>query len=130
MKQEIFIIDDDPIFRMIVSKMIQRIDFSVTITECEHGEIGLTQLEKLKNVTHEIIVLLDINMPLLNGWEFLDKLKKFESYNLPQLKIYMVSSSTNVKDVLRINEYPFVSYFLHKPLSKENLKTIIASSNS
>jgi CheY-like chemotaxis protein len=127
MKQKIFIIDDDPIYRMIVLKMIQKIDLSIAIIECEHGEIGLTQLEKLKNSNQNIIVLLDINMPVLNGWEFLDQLKKFQFYNLSRLKIYMVSSSTDTKDALRINEYPLVSYFLHKPLSKESLRAIIAS---
>lgn len=72
MKKEIFIKDDDPIHRMIVKRMINNIDSSLIINECENGEIGLSRIEDFKNSCHKIIVFLDINMPILNGWGFLD----------------------------------------------------------
>ncbi|WP_044404153.1 response regulator [Lacinutrix sp. Hel_I_90] len=125
MKKEIFIIDDDPIYTMIVSMMINDIDASLPINECKNGEIGLEKLEKIKNAKHEVIVLLDINMPVLNGWNFLETIEKHDFYKLPQLLIVMVSSSVDESDILRSQQYKSVSSFYHKPLEKKDLKTIL-----
>lgn len=125
MEKEIIIIDDDSIFRMIVSKTINKIDTSVIISECENGEIGLAKLESLTNSNHKIIVFLDINMPILDGWGFLDEIEKRNFYNLPQLLIYMVSSSIDINDILRAKQYEFIKGFFHKPLKRNEIKAII-----
>jgi CheY-like chemotaxis protein len=62
-----FYIDDDLIFRMIVSKTINKMDSSLVINQCENGAIGLNML---KTCNYKIIVLLDINMPVIDGWSF------------------------------------------------------------
>lgn len=124
MKKEIFIIDDDPIYRIIASKIIGKIDSSLIINECENGEIGLEKLESLKNSNHEIIVLLDINMPVVNGWGFLDAIEKNNFYNLDKLRIYMVSSSIDQSDIVKAEQYGFLKGFYHKPLTSENIKKI------
>ncbi len=122
---EIFVIDDDLIQRMIVSKMIKIIYPSISINECENSKIGLAMLEQHKNSNQKIIVLLDINMPILDGWGFLDQIEKSNFYNLHQLSIHIVSSSTDESDILKANQYKFVSKFFHKPLSREDLNAII-----
>lgn len=125
MENELFIIDDDPIYRLIVSKTINKIDSSLIINQCENGEIGLAKLECLRNSNHKIIVFLDINMPILDGWGFLDEIEKYNFYDLHQLIIYIVSSSTDESDKLRAKGYGFVKDFFHKPLKREEIKTII-----
>lgn len=125
MEKELFIIDDDPIYRLIVSKTVNTIDASLIINQCENGEIGLAKLEYLRNSNHEIIVLLDINMPILDGWGFLDEIEKCHFYNLHQLIIYIVSSSTDESDKSRAKRYGFVKDFFHKPLKRAEIKTII-----
>ncbi len=126
MEKELFIIDDDPIHRLIVSKMVNSIEPSLIISQCENGEIGLFKLEFLRDSTHKIIVLLDINMPILDGWGFLDKIQKCNFYNLSQLFIYIVSSSTDESDILKAKSYGFVKGFFHKPLKREEIKTLIS----
>lgn len=125
MEKELFIIDDDPIHRLIVSKMVTSINPTLTISQCENGEIGLSKLEFLRNSTHKIIVFLDINMPILNGWGFLDEIEKCNFYNLNQLVIYIVSSSTDESDILKAKGYGFVKGFFHKPLKREDIRTLI-----
>lgn len=125
MKKEIIIIDDDPIYRMIVSITLKNMDASLTIIECEDGEMGLAKLEHLKSSDAKIIVFLDINMPILNGWSFLEAIEKYNLNHPNQLIIYMVSSSIDKEDVLRAKEYGFVRGFLHKPLSKEDFTKIV-----
>ena len=85
MKKELFIIDDDLIDRMLALKTINKIDSTLIINQCENGESGLATLESIKNSNHQIIVLLDINMPSLSGWEVLNQIEKSNFYNLPKL---------------------------------------------
>ena len=125
MKKELFIIDDDQVYRMIVKMMIGYFDSSLKINECENGEIGLAWLESINNSDHKIIVLLDINMPVLDGWGFLEKIEKCNFYNLNPIEIYLVSSSTDKSDIVKSKNYKFLKGFLHKPLSSEVLETII-----
>ncbi|MBA2611159.1 MAG: response regulator [Bacteroidetes bacterium] len=127
MKKELFIIDDDPIYRMIVSKMVEYTDSSLIINESENGRIGLAKLEDIKNSKDKIIVVLDINMPILDGWGFLDEIEKCHFYDLDELVIYLVSSSTDESDILKSKRYKFVKGFFHKPLTNEDIKTIIGS---
>jgi CheY-like chemotaxis protein len=123
---EIFIIDDDLIQRMIISKMLKIINPTLVITQCENGKIGLDILEHHSDSNQKIIVFLDINMPILDGWGFLEKIKKCNFYNLHQLSIYIISSSIDESDILKASQYDFVKSFLHKPLSSEDLDAIIS----
>ena len=124
MKKEVFIIDDDPIYRIIVSKTIGKLDSSLVLNESENGEVGLAELEKIKDSNHEVFVLLDINMPIMDGWDFLDEIEKSNFYNIDHLKIYIVSSSIDESDKLKAEHYGFVQGFYHKPLTSENIKKI------
>jgi CheY-like chemotaxis protein len=126
MKKELFIIDDDPIHRLIVSKMMGITDSLLIINQSENGKVALDQLEKIKDSNHQVIVLLDINMPILNGWGFLDQIEKLNFFNILQLSIYIVSSSTDKGDILKAGLYEFVKGFHHKPLSKEDINNIIS----
>jgi CheY-like chemotaxis protein len=125
MNREIFIIDDDAIFRMIVSRAISSISPDTTIYECENGAIGLTNLKKQLISNQKLIVFLDINMPVVDGWQFLQDIKNNHLDEIPQLLIYIVSSSTDESDLLKAKEYNFVKGFLHKPLYKEVLNSIL-----
>jgi len=125
MKKEIFIVDDDPIYRLIVLKMIKNRDASIEICECENGEIGLAELKKPERAGHKIVVLLDINMPVLNGWSFLEELEKNDFYNLEQLDVYMVTSSVDENDKIKAKQFPFIKGFYHKPLSSEDIEWFI-----
>lgn len=126
MKKELFIVDDDPIHRLIVSKMMGITDSLLIINQSENGKVALDQLEKIKDSNHQVIVLLDINMPILNGWGFLDQIEKLNFFNILRLSIYIVSSSTDKGDILKAGLYEFVKGFHHKPLSKEDINNIIS----
>lgn len=123
--KEIFIIDDDPIYRMIAKRMIARVDDTLKVTESENGEEALSDLKYKSIESNNIIVFLDVNMPVLDGWGFLDQIKSNNLYNLEQLLIYIVSSSTDESDILKSKQYCFVKGFLHKPLTTDIIKSII-----
>ncbi len=125
MKTRIFIIDDDPIFRMILQKMIYNIEPSAICHHFEDGETGLAGLEPLHNSPDNIIILLDINMPVLDGWGLLDRLENSNFYNIQHFNLYIVSSSTDESDKLKAGKYELVQNFYHKPLVKENIIEIL-----
>ncbi|MEX2566293.1 MAG: response regulator [Cyclobacteriaceae bacterium] len=127
MQTYIFIIDDDPIFRRITVKMISKLDKEFfIIKECEDGEIGIKELERLSNSEERIIIFLDINMPVLNGWEFLDKLIQNENYNIKDVRVFIVSSSTDKIDIIKAQNYPLVKQFIHKPMDLITIKAIVS----
>jgi CheY-like chemotaxis protein len=125
---KVFIVDDDNIFRMIASKTLSLVESSLDIIECENGKDGLHGLNSLKDSHQKIIVLLDINMPVMDGWSFLEQLKKNDLYNLSNLNIYIVSSSTDKNDILKAEQFEFVKGFIHKPLNEANINAIISES--
>jgi CheY-like chemotaxis protein len=129
MNKEIFIIDDDTIFRMIVSRAISKINPDVKIYECENGAIGLTSIKKHLILNQNLIVFLDLNMPVLNGWQFLQDVKHNNLYKNSELIIYIVSSSTDESDLIKAKQYNFVKGFIHKPIYKEVLDAIINQDN-
>ena len=127
MNKVFYIVDDDPIFRKMIGIMIQRNDPTAICKECENGAIGLNKLEiEIKQGNHNsIIILLDINMPVLNGWQFLNEIESNSLYKIPNLTLYVVSSSTDLADILKVKQHAMVSHYFHKPLMDRNIRKIL-----
>ena len=127
MNKTVIIVDDDPIVRLVTQRMMHNIDSSVNCHQCENGEVGLSVIEKLQNVTDYVVVLLDINMPVLNGWQFLDRLQQMSIVASDKFQLYMITSSTDASDKIKAKSYPVIKKFYHKPLSNQDLKEILIS---
>ncbi|WP_034892594.1 response regulator [Gillisia sp. Hel_I_29] len=126
MKKKIFIIDDDLIYRMIVAKTIKSIDESILIFECDNGKEGLENLQNLEiNRNFEITILLDINMPVLDGWGFLKELRNSKIYADTKFSIFLVSSSTDKSDMLKSEEHDLLKGFFSKPLRRTDIYNIL-----
>ncbi|MBT8295195.1 MAG: response regulator [Gramella sp.] len=128
MKRSIWVIDDDMIYQMIIKKLIKRAEiFDEQVFYKCTGEI-FKDLESSKVFLPDVI-LLDINMPLMDGWQFIDRLKGLYPDLLTRTNIYIVSSSIAYSDRERAEHIPEVTSFLTKPLSVEKLKEIGDSLN-
>ncbi|MBL0054225.1 MAG: PAS domain-containing protein [Bacteroidetes bacterium] len=115
--RNILVLDDDPINNYIAIKMIQKTGVScVSFTKPSEA------FEYLKASNDVDLILLDLNMPVYNGWEFLDNLEKAQ-INTP---VIIVSSSSNQKDKLRAKTYKNVCDYWIKPLKVELLKNLIS----
>lgn len=123
----VIIVDDDPIVRLVIQRMIHSIDSSVDCHQCDNGEVGLAVIKKLQDVADYVVVLLDINMPVLNGWEFLDRLQQLNIVASDKFKLYMITSSTDASDKIKARSYPVIKKLYPKPLSKQDLKDILIS---
>lgn len=125
--KNILLIDDDPIFLLISTKVIGKIKVLVNISSYLNGKEALEFLKMKYNDTDSFIVLLDVNMPVMNGWEFLDELVNFYFSN--EIKIYIVSSSTDEIDMQKAKTYNNVVKFISKPIGKKDYEFILGYKN-
>lgn len=121
----ICIIDDEEINQFILSTIIKNLKSEIKILSFNNGEEALnylTQLPVTKDVMPDII-LLDINMPVMGGWQFLDEYVKLQIEK--KAKIYIITSSNSPEDKKKAKNYADISGYLIRPIESKNLKEII-----
>ena len=122
MKKQILIIDDDAISIIILKKNLELAQVTQKITTFSNGKDALNFLNKDYKEDENYTIFLDINMPEMNGWEFLNEIKSFVS---PQnTTIYLLTSSINKLDKEKATHFPIINQYLSKPICKEILKKI------
>ncbi|WP_299431762.1 response regulator [uncultured Aquimarina sp.] len=119
------IIDDDPIFVFGIKKVMELINFCEGIMVFKNGQDGLNNLRAIISAKEKLpdIILLDLNMPILDGWQFLEEFIKIPCDK--KILIYVVSSSVDPEDVLRAKSYEGVSDYIVKPISVQKLKEVL-----
>ncbi len=126
---QILIIDDDEINNFIAVKLIDKIEPKADINTCLNGVEGinfiLERLDKQDQIPD--IIFLDINMPVMNGWEFLDEYEKIKDQINKQVVINMLSSSVYNDDISKAETYTTVDKFLSKPLTIDKIKNIYSN---
>jgi len=129
MMKKILLIEDDELDVMSVQRALKKIDVSHELLTAYNGVEALELLvgksgNRIMNPLPDII-LLDINMPVMNGWEFLDE---YNHRNIdPQGKsaIYILSSSVFSEDINRARTYSQVKDFIRKPLDVTRIREIL-----
>lgn len=116
--EAIFLVDDDPINNLINRRLLGKTGISGRIEEFLGGEEALEKLRS-EPVTDRLLIFLDINMPVLNGWEFLNKY--LEIFPDRKDQILILSSSIDFNDKQKAQEYKVVSAFLEKPLTLDKI---------
>ncbi|MCF8244468.1 MAG: response regulator [Saprospiraceae bacterium] len=128
-KTNFIIVDDDKLVIMFCSMMIRKASSQSKVNTFEVPESGLEFIGKAEFIdkedeTAKTVLLLDINMPSMTGWEFLEYYDKLDEKIKDNLKIYILSSSVDARDMERAAANKYVKAFLVKPLTKEMLVTI------
>ncbi|GAB4240684.1 MAG: response regulator [Ekhidna sp.] len=113
MAKKILLVDDDPIFLTLAELAIKKERTDVIISKASNGEEALEFIQK-ESVD---IIFLDLNMPVMNGWEFLEAIdgKPLDS------KIYILTSSIDPSDRNKAEENPNVVSMLEKPLDRDKI---------
>jgi CheY-like chemotaxis protein len=121
-------IDDDPITLMLLKKVINKALFSKEIITAQNGEEALDFFKSLKDTsTSDIttkqpqLIFLDLNMPVMGGWEFLDHFNTSEYQNFNNTKVIVLSSTIDPEDINKSKTYPIVIDFLPKPITTSML---------
>jgi len=121
MSKRIVLIDDDPINNLILKKELSKKDKSLEVIIFETADEAMLFYKSEVNPPN--LILLDINMPEISGWEFLEFLeeKKINS------TVFMITSSVVKRDKEKAENYPLIKEYLIKPLGSEDFDKIIKS---
>jgi len=126
LKSRVFIIDDDPIHQRIAQIMISKhnlFDEYFSYTEAQKA-LDFLQENKKNEETLPDVILLDLNMPVIDGWDFLETFETLIKEFKKGIRVFIVSSSVDEKDVLRSKTYVAVKGFISKPLSPDIIRSI------
>lgn len=120
----ILCVDDDPITLMLCKKVIAKTLFSNEIITAQNGEQALQYFDAIKqsdssNAPHKLpqIIFLDLNMPVMGGWEFLECFSGPDYSDFNTIKVVVLSSTIDPEDLKKAKEYPMVIDFLSKPIT-------------
>ena len=132
-KKAIWVIDDDAIYQIIVNKIIQRSEMFSTITSFKNGKEAIDVLQEIVHNTADEsaslpdIILLDINMPIMDGWEFMEKMGLIKSKFSKDITVYIVSSSIATEDKNKSKTYSDILGYLSKPVTMNDLELITSN---
>lgn len=121
------IIDDDAINIYLVKEIIKSFSSDYKVNSYTDPGIALTYILDLKTEDFEnLIIFLDLNMPVLDGWDVLNKLTEHFGNKLPSnAVVYILSSSDISEDIEKSKNYKIVNGFLTKPLQLAEVEKII-----
>jgi CheY-like chemotaxis protein len=121
------LIDDDEVITMIHPAIIRRVDKDCHIDISKHSYEALEFLNKqfAEGNNPPDFIFLDINMPMMSGFQFLDKLSDQLIDFLKNSQVIMLSSSIDPRDIEKAKQYQIVKDFISKPLSIEYISSII-----
>lgn len=127
----ILCVDDDPITLMLYKKVIRKTTFSNEIATAANGEKALQYFDDFKNTDLDTIqlpklIFLDLNMPVMGGWEFLDAFNTPDYEKFHHIKIIVLTSTIDPHDLEKSKTYPMVLDFLPKPITVSMLEYVSA----
>ncbi|MGV3509618.1 MAG: response regulator [Sphingobacteriaceae bacterium] len=130
MSKRLLLVDDDHIQHKITELIIKRLNLNVTYDSYTHAQDVLSFLikhHKNYSVLPDLIIL-DLDMPEISGWDFLDIFEIFKQYFAKKISIVILTSSVDPKDRERIIKYESVKGFYTKPFTQEAMEDILESS--
>lgn len=124
----ILLVDDDQINNFINKRIIKKLAIADEVNIALNGEEALSHIQDycLKTGHCPELIFLDINMPVMNGFEFLNEFKNLPLENKNEVKIIVLTTSTNPGDLQKLKDYS-IKGFVNKPLTEKKILELINS---
>lgn len=125
-QKKIWVVDDDRIYKTIIKKIIDKSAMFSDTTTFSNGKEAISALKdpiSNKDILPDI-VLLDIEMPVMDGWGFMEEFALIKENIPPRLIIYISSSSIAIEDKLKAKNNPNIVGYMSKPITIDDLKLI------
>ena len=122
----IFVVDDDLVYHFIIKKLFSKCNINVNTSYFFNGLEAIDDLKnKIETNNEPDLILLDINMPVCDGWHFLEEFRKIKQNLSKNVEVYLVSSSNDVSDLNKSKLYKDeVKKYYYKPMTQEDFETI------
>ena len=125
-----YVIDDDRIYHFLLKNLFKQNGITINATFFNNGQEAMEAIKLTKNSEEDMpdLILLDVNMPIMNGWQFLEEYNKIKDSLIKTSTVYMISSSNDEVDINKAKSYGDIvkDYFL-KPICKEDLDKIFTT---
>ncbi|WP_437370967.1 response regulator [Maribacter litoralis] len=125
-KPNILLVDDDELYLYLMEKTIHQLSKELVVSTFTDGEQAVEYIAECtkQNLDLPEVIFLDINMPFLDGWGFLNEFKKLKPKIINNINIYMVSSSMRDSDIKRASNFEELTGYVVKPVNKVQLAEI------
>lgn len=125
--KRVCLIDDDHIFVYGAKRLMREINFFEDLSVFANGQEALEHFESKSKSADSLpnLMFLDLNMPIMNGWEFLDAFLNLPGIPSENIAIYIMSSSVDPRDLEKIQNHPAIKNYILKPLTTEDLETVL-----
>jgi response regulator of citrate/malate metabolism len=123
----LWIIDDDPMASFYIKRLAELGELASIITIYDKAQWAIDYLLSHKDSKEHLpdVILLDIYMPELDGWGFLEHFGSIKQSLAKKIDIYIISSSSHSRDVERARSFTEVKEYITKPITKERLKEVL-----
>jgi CheY-like chemotaxis protein len=122
----ILLIDDDELTNLINKMILKKLDCAEKILVFKSGKEALNYLESNEPTEYPNLIFLDINMPAMNGWEFMEKYKTIQKQELDQTVVIILTTSLDPKEHEKADHTKKVNGFKNKPLTPETVQEIVS----
>jgi CheY-like chemotaxis protein len=121
------IIDDDGLYTMLLKKKLEKLDLCHQVQSFPNGENAIVTIREKLVASDALpdIILLDINMPVMNGWEFMEEFMKLLPDIQKKITVYISSSSIDLEDKMKAASYKAIESYLTKPIENDTLLGIM-----
>ncbi len=124
-KLHFIVVDDSKLDCFIAEKIIQNTGRCESVRTFQQASDALSYIKELPAHNHGTILFIDIQMPVMNGFEFVEAFEQLPQDIKSAYIIYMLSSSINENDIAKVKGYPSVKQFLNKPLTGKTMTVLL-----
>ena len=124
----VLLVDDDNMTNFLHQRVISKAEICSDVKVAKNGQEGIEKLVELNHslVSKDVVVVfLDLNMPILDGWGFLKEYENQKDKLKFSTKIFVLSSSINPDDKARAEENKYVAQYVYKPLTSSSLQSLL-----
>ena len=125
--KNILLIDDDVVVNLINKMVIKLSDENIEVRSAINGSVALAMLKEsiaTESDPFPDLIFLDINMPEMDGWEFLEEYREMD-VKRQRAKVILLTTSENPDDIEKANKYPEIQEYCNKPLTKEIISKLV-----
>ena len=122
--KQVYVVDDDEIFHFILRKMLEQQTDNLEITSFLCAEDALEQLQHQPMYSLPSLIILDMNMQRMNGWDFIEAYRDIKGRLKQHIPIIMCSSSMDMRDMQKVQRTPELMAYITKPLDPQKIQVI------